>query len=275
MLQQQQAASAQSSARLNEAQLNAGTARGSPWQTVSAQKVPSLKDVFNKEVSPAPALAQPAKPTQRAASTPHLTMRQTVANPKPTPSPQSKPIASPGTQHHYSPRSSTIPTTVKPPPRSPPQQHHNNNLDFPSIAQSIRHSPAPVEPSLQLSIADIVEQERLQKELLKEAVAKRDLGEIQAEQEFAEWWEKESRRVQGVEDEAEDGNVKGDGGTKSGGAKKGPRRKTRGEGAARERESGRGRGKSRGGGNAANAAANGNGRGQGRGQSSQAQAQRG
>lgn len=254
ILQQQQAASAQSSARLNEGQVNATTARGSPWQTVSAQKVPSLKDVFNKDASPA--TQQPAKPTARAASTPHLTMRQTVANPKPTPPPQSKPIASPSTQHHQSPRHS-VPANKAPRPSPQPQ-----NMDFPSIAQSIRHSPAPVEPSLQLSIADIVEQERLQKELLKEAVAKRDLGEIQAEQEFAEWWEKESRRVQGYEDETEE-NGKGDAARSD--KKKGPRRKPRGDGAPRG-----GKGKARGG----PANANANGHGQGRGQS-QAQAQRG
>jgi alpha-tubulin suppressor-like RCC1 family protein len=257
MLQQQQAASAQSSARLNEAQVNASTARGSPWQTISAQKVPSLKDVFTKDASPTP--AQPSKPNQRAASTPHLTMRQTVANPKPTPSPQTKPIASPSTQHHSSPRHSVQVNSTKLPRQSP--QPPPQTFDFPSIAQSIRHSPAPVEPSLQLSIADIVEQERLQKELLKEAVAKRDLGEIQAEQEFAEWWEKESRRVQGVEDETQENaaNAKG-------GPKKGPRRKGRGEGGA-----GRGgRGKARGG--PANGGASGH--GQGRGQS-QVQAQRG
>lgn len=107
----------------------------------------------------------------------------------------------------------------------------------------------------------------MQKELLKEAVAKRDLGEIQAEQEFAEWWEKESRRVQGYEDEEVE-KAKADTAAK-GGAKKAPRRKPRGDGAG----GGRGRGKARGG--AATATANGQGRGQGRGQSSQAQAQRG
>lgn len=254
MLQQQQAASAQSSARLNEARLNAGTARGSPWQTVSAQKVPSLKDVFNKEAPKAP--VQPPQSAQRTSSTPHLTMRQTVANPKPTPSAQSKPIASPSTQHHQSPRHSV---PVNKAVRPSPQQ---SNADFPSIAQSIRHIPAPVEPSLQLSIADIVEQERLQKELLKEAVAKRDLGEIQAEQEFAEWWEKESRRVQGYTDEPDE-NAKGD--AAKGGSKKGPRRKGRGDAAPRG-----GRGKPRGG----PANGHGHGQGQGRGQT-QAQSQRG
>lgn len=110
---------------------------------------------------------------------------------------------------------------------------------------------------LQLSINDIVEQERRQKELLKEAVAKRDLGEIQAEQEFAEWWEKESRRVQGYDDQA-DSNEKGD--ASKGGAKKNPRRRGRGEASGRG-----GKGKARGG------PANGNGAGRGQ---SQAQPQR-
>jgi alpha-tubulin suppressor-like RCC1 family protein len=225
MLQQQQAANAQSAARLNESQINAGTTRGgSPWQTVSAQKVPSLKDVIDKAASPAP--ATPSKPAQRAASTPHLTMRQTVANPKPTTPSQAKPIASPSSQHHQQQPRHSVPENKSPRPTA--QQH---NANFPSIAQSIRHIPAPVEPSLQLSIDDIVEQERLQKELLKEAVAKRDLGEIQAEQEFAEWWEKESRRVQGYDVEPADENVKGD--AAKGSAKKGPRRKPRGEGSGR------------------------------------------
>lgn len=225
MLQQQQAANAQSAARLNESQIDAGTTRGgSPWQTVSAQKVPSLKDVIDKAASPAP--ATPSKPAQRAASTPHLTMRQTVANPKPTTPSQAKPIASPSSQHHQQQPRHSVPENKSPRPTA--QQH---NANFPSIAQSIRHIPAPVEPSLQLSIDDIVEQERLQKELLKEAVAKRDLGEIQAEQEFAEWWEKESRRVQGYDVEPADENVKGD--AAKGSAKKGPRRKPRGEGSGR------------------------------------------
>jgi hypothetical protein len=225
MLQQQQAANAQSMARLNESQVTAGTARGgSPWQTVSAQKVPSLKDVIDKAASPAP--ATPSKPAQRAASTPHLTMRQTVANPKPTTPSQAKSIASPSSQHHQQQPRHSVPENKLPRPTA--QQH---NANFPSIAQSIRHTPAPVEPSLQLSIDDIVEQERLQKELLKEAVAKRDLGEIQAEQEFAEWWEKESRRVQGYDVEGADENAKGD--AAKGSAKKGPRRKGRGEGSGR------------------------------------------
>jgi hypothetical protein len=150
-------------------------------------------------------------------------------------------------------------------PRPTAQQH---NANFPSIAQSIRHIPAPVEPSLQLSIDDIVEQERLQKELLKEAVAKRDLGEIQAEQEFAEWWEKESRRVQGYDVEPTDENAKGDAAKSS--AKKGPRRKGKGEGSGGRGGKGKANGSGSGGGRGGPSA---NGSAKGRGGQPQAQAQ--
>lgn len=243
MLQQQQLANAQSAARLNESQVTSATARGSPWQTISAQKVPSLKDVINKESS-APPVQQP-RPTQRASSTPHLTMRQTVANPKPTPSPQqTKPIASPSSSHKLPRRS--IPETTSPLPR---QQQSNSK----PIPQSIRHSPAPVEPSLQLSIDDIVAQERRQKELLQEAVAKRDLGDIQAEQEFQEWWERESKRVQ---EEEMGGSGRRD--SAKGGAKKGQAKRNRGEGGGGGRG---GKGKGRGGG-----PAGGSGHGQGQSQ---------
>lgn len=240
MLQQQQAASAQSAARLNESKLNSSTARGSPWQTVSAQKVPSLKDVIDTQSS------APPPPTHRA-STPHLTMRQTVANPKTAPPPpqaQPKPIiASPSARHSL-------------PENRPIAQSNSNSKPIP---QSIRHSPAPAEPTLQLSIDDIVAQERRQKELLQEAVAKRDLGEIQAEQEFQEWWERESRRVQ---EEEMGGGIGRRDGAKGGAGRKGQGRKRGGGGG------GGGRGRGRGG-----QQAGGRGQSQGRGQA-QTQAQK-
>lgn len=52
------------------------------------------------------------------------------------------------------------------------------------------------EPSLQLSMSDIIGQQRREQEVIKEAVAKRSLQEIQEEQAFQEWWDQESRRAQ-------------------------------------------------------------------------------
>lgn len=51
------------------------------------------------------------------------------------------------------------------------------------------------------TLSDIIGQQRREQELVKEAVAKRSLQEIQQEQAFQEWWDQESRRAQ--EEEAQ------------------------------------------------------------------------
>ena len=48
-------------------------------------------------------------------------------------------------------------------------------------------------------MSEIVAQQQLEKDVVKEAVAPRDLQDIQAEQEFEEWWNRESARVQEAE----------------------------------------------------------------------------
>jgi hypothetical protein len=48
-------------------------------------------------------------------------------------------------------------------------------------------------------MSEIVTQQQLEKDVVKEAVAPRDLQDIQAEQEFEEWWNRESARVQEAE----------------------------------------------------------------------------
>ncbi|QIX01901.1 hypothetical protein AMS68_007418 [Peltaster fructicola] len=155
----------------------------SPWQIVSSQKVPSLRDVLDTQKSTA------SKPPQttRTATAPQLTMRQTVANAKAITPARNLPI---------------------PPTKQAIQQRHASDGKVASPVQtinskpmphSVRHAARPVEPSLQLSISDIVAQQQLEKEIIKEAGAKRDLQEIQAEQEFQEWWNKESARVQEAE----------------------------------------------------------------------------
>ena len=69
--------------------------------------------------------------------------------------------------------------------------------------QSIRHSPVISRMSSSIdartSMADILAQQQTEKTAIKEAVAKKSLQEIQQEQEFQEWWDNESRRVQDEE----------------------------------------------------------------------------
>lgn len=45
------------------------------------------------------------------------------------------------------------------------------------------------------ALKDILDQEQASKDKLKEAVAPRSLQDIQQEQEFQEWWDKESRKA--------------------------------------------------------------------------------
>lgn len=185
----------------------------SPWQTASAQKVPALKDVIDSQKHPSPS-STPKAAAARAPTAPQLTMRQTVANAKPASS--QKPTIGPGGQSSMPQRSVSGPVTPKPtvpltpepahpvptpqqarsPPSAPSGPSASNSRPIP---HSIRHQPRPVEPSLQLSMSDILSQQQAEKDIVKEAVAKRDLQDIQAEQEFQEWWDKESARVRDEE----------------------------------------------------------------------------
>lgn len=71
---------------------------------------------------------------------------------------------------------------------------------IPPQIQSIRHMPPPNRSTsgvdARTSMLDILSQQQTEKTAIKEAVAKRSLQDIQQEQEFQEWWDQESRRVQ-------------------------------------------------------------------------------
>lgn len=162
------------------------------WQTVTTQKRPGLKEVQDSELSAANA----STASSRSSSTPQLTMRQTVANQKA--SPAAKPVTGPGKPSgpqrsvsdgkHLAPEQNRSPVPGE-------AAHFSHSKPIP---QSIRHQPV-VEPAWGLSMSEIVAQQQLEKDIIKEAAAKRDLQEIQAEQEFQEWWDKESARVQAEE----------------------------------------------------------------------------
>ena len=157
------------------------------WQTVSGRRGASIKDILNAENSSS------SKPnTSRSPTTPQLTMRQTVANSKPAATPQ-KPVIGPAGQGAVQQRSVSEskplppaspkqgPTHQQRPPPPPPQLSSGNSKPIP---QSIRHQPPPIDNALGLSMSEIVAQQQLEKDIVKEAVQKRDLHDIQAEQEF-------------------------------------------------------------------------------------------
>lgn len=71
----------------------------------------------------------------------------------------------------------------------------------------------------QRSILDILSEQAIEKTAIKDFAAKRSLQEIQQEQEFQEWWEKESARVI-EEEQAASAKGKRDSGASRGRGKK-------------------------------------------------------
>ncbi|KAL3460433.1 hypothetical protein BJX64DRAFT_184587 [Aspergillus heterothallicus] len=180
----------------------------------------------------------PPKSVQR----PGMTLRQTVAG---APSPKS---SSPAPSTHPKGRSTSA--TAQPHAKGsypgPSTTAPSTSPNQPPTIQSVRHLPRP-EPyktnfhsdsSSSLSLATILLQQQTEKDEIREAAtAKHNLQDIQAEQAFQEWWDKESRRVQGLpEPEAEAGPATGpdgpdDRGDRSGRKNKGiGQRKKRGKG---------------------------------------------
>ncbi|EKG11482.1 BTB/POZ-like protein [Macrophomina phaseolina MS6] len=178
----------------------------SPWQMKPPASKVALKDVIS---STPPAAATLSPPTNTRSN---LTMRQTVANNGPASkakSTTSLPTVS-APQSLSSPPQPTAPSDKnKNKKTAPPHDGKGfaidmNSASTPALPQSIRHirSTPHAEASLGglMGLADLMSLQQAEKESIAQAGAKRSLQEIQAEQEFQEWWDKESRRV--MEEEA-------------------------------------------------------------------------
>ena len=155
----------------------------SPWRPIQ----PSPRQDINLAVlSEADGRTLSTKPPARPQMRTTMTMRQTVSG-----TPQ---IDKSQLTQCQQPRSVSTPMMAPFSKPAPPQ------------IQSIRHTPAPASTSLsytaQSSMTDILLQQQTEKTAVKEAVAKRSLQDIQQQQEFEEWFDSESRRVQEEEAQA-------------------------------------------------------------------------
>ncbi len=200
----------------------------SPWQVASTASTISLKDVLSADSTKSP--SSEARKIPRTPSP--LNMRQTVSGKAPA-----APRSASGPDQPPTPtqkRSISTPDTSKPMHQSLSIPSRSSSTQHP--IQSIRYNPPVVEPTLQLSMSDILYQQQTEKDIIKEAAAKRSLQEIQEEQAFQEWWDEESRKVREQQERTAE-RPAGRGG-------KGARGKVRG-GSSRGR-GGRGRGRGRG-----------------------------
>ena len=218
-----------------------------PWQRSASGPQVSLKEVIAAQTSsPSPS----PKPKPSTPSTPSMTMRQTISGKPPaaqrsvsTPSHQTKPTA----PNNRSAPSPSQPQTSKTPPH-PPLSPPRSLSTYTPVIRSVRHNttPTPTSPSDPLppqlsSMSDILAQQQNEKDVIRDAVAKRSLQEIQEEQAFQEWWDQESRKVQLVQEEesrkggrrdGKDGGGSGKGGKRGRARVRGPRGRGRGGGNA-------------------------------------------
>ena len=206
--------------------------KSSPWQTTSSGQKVSLKDVIGAESSGSPSSL--TKETRGQTSNPPLTMRQTLPGNTPT----LQRSASSYSQQESIPRTTrSVSTPAVSNTFNPSKSPSSAKRTASPIIQSIRHLPTLAEPSLQLSMADILAQQQTEKDVIKEAVAKRSLQEIQEEQAFQEWWDQESKKVREEEEEAKGQTV---------GPAQERKSNSRGKGRGTSRGRGRGAGRGRG-----------------------------
>ena len=175
-------------------------ARPAPWKAASPAPKTSLKDAMASESRMPRAVSANAKPLVASETTPKSTPRRT---------------ASPDTRFPGQGRTNSSPAGMA---------GSAGQVKKPLVphSKSYKTTAPKAEPTLGLSMADIIGQQRREQELVKEAVAKRSLQEIQQEQAFQEWWDQESRRAQ--EEEARKKNRNKDKEDKA------PRRNRRGRG---------------------------------------------
>ncbi|RFU35144.1 hypothetical protein B7463_g1218, partial [Scytalidium lignicola] len=203
----------------------------SPWQMVAGTKT-SLSDVLGSDCRSASHLAvlsTDAKPILPAQTIPH----RRTASPDTRFAGQNKSLNNTPVQsgaRSSGSSSGQAPAKLGTPTRVVPQ------------TRSYLTPPSKAEPSIQLSMADIMGQQLREQEIHKE-VAKRSLQEIQEEQAFQEWWDQESKRAQ--EEEAARARASASAGARSAKGSGGGRGRGERGSTGRRRGGGRGRGRGR------------------------------
>ncbi|KAJ5525594.1 hypothetical protein N7494_012244 [Penicillium frequentans] len=216
------------------AQQKVKDAPSNPWQlpTSTSSSVQGKSGPLPGQSGSSTPAPEPVKTPQK----PSMTLRQTVAG---TPPPRSQPVATPVQNQSRKVSASMQQSPISKPSPSGPATPYQQSLPKPSpqpSIQSIRHIPRPDthlrSPSYgSFSIAAILEQQQAEKDEIREAAtAKHNMEDIQAEQQFQQWWDQESKRVQGLlepEPEPQQRGSKGGRGGKAAGAS-GSARKRRG-----------------------------------------------
>ena len=157
------------------------SSKPAPWKASSPAPKTSLKDAMAADSPKLGSLPGNTKPLVASETNPKAASRRTASPDTRFPG-QSRTVSSPAVTQATGSSSASSSQ-----PKSKPLVPHSKSY----------MTPAPkYEQELGASMADIIGQQAREQELVKEAVAKRSLQEIQQEQAFQEWWDQESRRAQ-------------------------------------------------------------------------------
>ncbi|RFU73170.1 hypothetical protein TARUN_9088 [Trichoderma arundinaceum] len=146
-----------------------------PWKAAAPIPKTSLQQAIASDVAQRSAISTNAKPLVASESDPQSTQRRTA-------SPDTR-FPGQGRPGNSTPQTSTALDKQQSRPLVP----HSKSYMTPA---------QKTEPTFGVSMADIIGQQQREQQMVKEAVAKRSLQEIQQEQAFQEWWDQESRRAQ-------------------------------------------------------------------------------
>ncbi|KAK6361498.1 hypothetical protein TWF730_005222 [Orbilia blumenaviensis] len=200
-LQAQQAASFPAPAPVSTPDKSITAPKASPWKAVRSPSNPlylqqppppspsltprkdnapnKLLDVFQTPPPVQPPLSLNTPPKQ--VISPRGTQFGQPKHNLPTPPPQAHTL-------RYNSSGNVIPTGPSKSVSSPTQPRSERYDDFPPLSGRLEH--------VQLPLAEIIQQEQTQQDIIKGKGPKQSLQEIQQEQEFMDWWEKESERYQ-------------------------------------------------------------------------------
>ncbi|RKF77983.1 BTB/POZ domain-containing protein 1 [Golovinomyces cichoracearum] len=155
--------------KLQASLVSEGDQKNSPWQTPVRDSQISLKEITSESPSGSTKVhnfhSPPSSNTGHVISCRNSSMKQIYNEVKPQ-----------------------FPTLIQ---KSQADSRDGN----PHLKQNIV-SVDKAEAPLQSAMIDIIGQQIREQEIIKEAIAKRSLREIQEEQAFQEWWDQESNRVQ-------------------------------------------------------------------------------
>ena len=148
-----------------------------PWKLVESGPKTSLKNVMSADSAKQRSPMDPANKPVVAAEAAGRSVPRRTASPKP--------------DTRFSGQSRIVGSLSLPSVSSNSQKHPL----VPHSKTYIRPAPKP-EPIYGLTMSEIIGQQTLEQQQIRQAVAARPLEDIQREQEFQEWWDQESKRTQ-------------------------------------------------------------------------------